>query len=283
MSKHNRGGFVAFAEHLKSTLGTLSDDQQERLQQKARQTYGLTTKETVQIFEDLRIKVINYFETLELTIEELENDISEETVKKRVQDAWFPLYEEALKDHTSRGVDRRDLLNKAKNNLIDPQKRREHIGTLTQGSELTKMEVFLDVNTKDADGNTPLHLAAQEGDHKKVEALLKNGADVDAKGKNGNTPLHIATHKRCAQSVKVLLKSGADVNAKSNLDWTPLHLAAWNNAFDTAEILLKNGANINAKNKYGETPLKIASNENASETEAVLHNELILSKTYKYS
>ena len=45
-----------------------------------------------------------------------------------------------------------------------------------------------DVNTKDADGNTSLHLAARAGDHKQVEMLLSHGAEVNAKGKWDSPP-----------------------------------------------------------------------------------------------
>ena len=134
MSQHNREGFSAIVDGLKAKFGTLNDDQLGRLRQKARQNYGLTAQETEQILEDSGLTVINYFEALELTIEELENH-SEETVKKRVEDAWFPRYNQALNDHTDRGVESRDLLNKAKNILIDPQKRQIHIAQIKSISE----------------------------------------------------------------------------------------------------------------------------------------------------
>lgn len=129
MSKQNRDGFIAFVEHLKSAFGTLNDDQLGRLRQKARLNYGLPAQETEQILEDLGLKVINYFEVLGLTIKELENH-SEETVKKRVEDAWLPRYKRAVDDTGDGAVERRDILNNAKNMLIDPQKRQIHIAQI---------------------------------------------------------------------------------------------------------------------------------------------------------
>lgn len=491
MSKQNRDGFVAFVEDLKSTLGTFNDDQQERLRQKARRTYGLTAKEAEQILEDLGIKVINYFEVLGLTIAELENHSSEETVKKRVEDAWFPPYNKALKDHTNRGVERRNLLNKAKKILIDPQKRQIHIAQIksisgpdpiikfrtgetatsvgelvslmeqhsaeavaalyrneiTQGLDQFGEKHFSDVARavvsqfsvdrqtgfmvliavlrgkirleNGSEAGTPQELARLiDQNWEQSQKLLYNGfitfwfehtkqsqiartakditncyrskqdigleefvqkldpqigkpklqvnpsqidfgsmdtesqktvdikitnrgrgflygdvqvpidmpglqvsdtkiqgggvvsvkldasqltsnemyqttlgfrtnggvvrvpvsgnvtpkpaSDVKTKNADGNTPLHFAAREGDHKRVEMLLSHGAEVNAKDKYGETPLHVAAMNNASDTAEILLKNGADINAKNNRDETPLNIASNENASETEAVL-------------
>ena len=126
MSKRD---FIIFVDGLKSTLGTLTDDQWKRLLQKAVQDYRLTTEEAIEILEDSGLKVVNYLEELGLRIEELENH-SEETLKKRVEDVWSPLYNKALQDYTDRGVERRKLLNRAKNTLLNPQKRRKHLAVL---------------------------------------------------------------------------------------------------------------------------------------------------------
>ena len=40
--------------------------------------------------------------------------------------------------------------------------------------------------------STPLHVAIKEGHYDVVELLIEKGADVNAKNINGNTPLHIA-------------------------------------------------------------------------------------------
>ena len=51
----------------------------------------------------------------------------------------------------------------------------------------------IDVNAKNKDGWTPLHLAATKGRIEIVEYLVEKGAeDVNAKNEYGQTPLHIA-------------------------------------------------------------------------------------------
>lgn len=48
------------------------------------------------------------------------------------------------------------------------------------------------INKVDADGNTPLHKAAQGDFINQVNDYIKNGADVYAKNKSGHTPGAIA-------------------------------------------------------------------------------------------
>ena len=48
------------------------------------------------------------------------------------------------------------------------------------------------VNEKNEDGYTPLHLAAQSGHKRIVELLIDKGSDVNAKNDDGDTPLDVA-------------------------------------------------------------------------------------------
>ena len=48
-----------------------------------------------------------------------------------------------------------------------------------------------DVNSKDADGRTPLHLAAFNGHLDGLRELITSGADVNVLNRDGNTPLHM--------------------------------------------------------------------------------------------
>ena len=48
---------------------------------------------------------------------------------------------------------------------------------------------------KDAQGCTPLHMAAMEGRDAVVELLMANKSEINAKNNYGQTPLHMAAHK----------------------------------------------------------------------------------------
>ena len=53
---------------------------------------------------------------------------------------------------------------------------------------------FLLLNEQDKNGNTPLHIAADEGLEDLVKYLVRLGADTNVKNKEGNTPLMTALH-----------------------------------------------------------------------------------------
>jgi ankyrin repeat protein len=53
-----------------------------------------------------------------------------------------------------------------------------------------------DVNARLSDGQTPLHLAAHQGEKRAVEWLLSHGAEINAKDKRGDTPLALLKPRR---------------------------------------------------------------------------------------
>jgi ankyrin repeat protein len=121
----------------------------------------------------------------------------------------------------------------------------------------------LDVNARDKQGKTLLHLAAENGWKDKVELLLAKGADVNATDKSsGSTPLHLT---RSPEVARLLIAKGANVKARNKYGSpplqgrTPLHtavIAAWNtNNKNAVELLIAQGADVNARDEYGQTPL----------------------------
>ena len=127
-----------------------------------------------------------------------------------------------------------------------------------------------EVNAKDEDGNTPLHIAAEEDDREAATLLLEKGAAVNAKGRFGSTPLHDAAKNNAVETATLLIEKGAVVNAKRDDGWTPLHIAAIKNAVATATLLVERGAAVNAKDDHGDTPLHEAASKNAVETATLL-------------
>ena len=71
---------------------------------------------------------------------------------------------------------------------------------------------------------------------KAVELLLDSGADVEAKNNDGETALHIMARRRRLGCIIVLLSREANVNAQSSDGSTPLHQAAAVSAACTAGI-----------------------------------------------
>jgi ankyrin repeat protein len=115
----------------------------------------------------------------------------------------------------------------------------------------------VDVTARDADGNTPLLLAAIYAGPECVELLIKKGADVNAKNKLGATPLHRAATNY--EKAKLLIDAGADVKVKTKSGRTPLTLAArkYGNS-KTVKLLLDRGADASEPNNRGATPIQVA-------------------------
>lgn len=80
---------------------------------------------------------------------------------------------------------------------------------------------------------TPLHFAADliwtcRERVAIVETLIAGGADVNARNRNGATPLHIAAgHPFSSDLVRAFIAAGADTGAKDTVGNTVLHVAPW--------------------------------------------------------
>lgn len=70
----------------------------------------------------------------------------------------------------------------------------------------------------------PLTWAAMMGQTEASELLLQHGADINGRNRDNNTALHLAVFLGRAETAELLLKSGADVNAKNDDGATPVDL-----------------------------------------------------------
>jgi len=103
---------------------------------------------------------------------------------------------------------------------------------------------------------TPLHVAADRGNAKVIEVLLKKGAELDAEDGDGYTALMVAAHQGRTEALEVLLKAGAKVNLQAWAGgFTALNLAAVNNHPACVKALLAAGADKTLKDNLGNTPL----------------------------
>jgi len=72
--------------------------------------------------------------------------------------------------------------------------------------------------------------------------LNTNGADVNAKNKDGTTPIHLASTKAHNEGIAdLLIANGADVNAKDKDGLTPLAYAKKMRNGAVAEVLRRHG------------------------------------------
>lgn len=119
------------------------------------------------------------------------------------------------------------------------------------------------VNSIDGTGFSPLHYAARFGNASAASLLIGRGALVSTRDAKGNTPLHLAADAPVSSAwnvASVLINASAPVNAVNLANVTPLHAAVL--ADEPQErlvrLLVKSGASLTAKDRLGQTPWRAA-------------------------
>src|SRR5260370_39724653 len=97
--------------------------------------------------------------------------------------------------------------------------------------------------------------ALRQGDVAKVKAAIDNGVDVNSRDADGNTLLMQAAVYAAAADLEFLLARGADVNAANKAGHTALMRAMPDIA--KVRLLVEHGADVNASGQ-GATPLLIS-------------------------
>lgn len=90
----------------------------------------------------------------------------------------------------------------------------------------TQPEKLNDKNLCTKEGKTYLHLAAMTGEYEFARILILSGNDINAKDNQGKTPLHLcceSTHAIAPEIFELLLKNGANPSIQDYYKQTPLH------------------------------------------------------------
>lgn len=116
-----------------------------------------------------------------------------------------------------------------------------------------------DLNVRDKDGNTPLHLAIRSENMKAARALIEAGTNLSVANHEGMQPLMLAANRKSGQYlVSLLIFHGARVNVTDHQKNTPLHYAAQAGNLQSVRILVNAGARPTTTNQQGETPRSLA-------------------------
>jgi ankyrin repeat protein len=152
-------------------------------------------------------------------------------------------------------------------------------GELARVSELSSEDSSL-IDARDGGGYTPLIHAAESGEVRVLDWLVRHGADVDARNSQLATALLQAVWFHRIDCAKRLLHAGADPNLADDELRTPLLSAATmgyrsvavdlftarariatvapestDGYIEIAALLIEHGAHVNARNEDGATPL----------------------------
>ncbi|XP_024940893.1 protein phosphatase 1 regulatory subunit 16A isoform X2 [Cephus cinctus] len=90
-----------------------------------------------------------------------------------------------------------------------------------------------------------------------LQKIASQGGDLEYKDHQGATPLHIAAANGYLRVVEFLLDQHVSTDVEDNDRWQPVHAAACWGHLEVLELLVQNGADLNAKNKHDETPADI--------------------------
>lgn len=127
-----------------------------------------------------------------------------------------------------------------------------------------------DVNGKEEDGTTPLHIAVENGNLEMIQLLLDAGAKINARNNERETPLMKIDEDASAELVRLLVRYGAKINRIANNGDTALTRAAGAATAEVTKELVGAGAQLDLQNSEGKTALMQAAAANELETVRVL-------------
>jgi len=116
----------------------------------------------------------------------------------------------------------------------------------------------VDVDHRDARGETPLALAIGLEQPVVAKVLIDAGSDVDALTADGSTPLIEAAKKGYEHLVQQLILQGANLDARDGLGRTALLAAVAADRLRLVELLVRAGANTRLRDRNGIDALLLA-------------------------
>jgi len=115
-----------------------------------------------------------------------------------------------------------------------------------QEKEMSKM---------DNSANKRLQAAAAAGDTAAIGDALRTGAQLESRDAEGRTPLMTAVYKHHASAAQALIDAGANVNAQDKILNSPFLYAGAEGMTDIVRMCMKAGADYTVYNRYGGSAL----------------------------
>uniref|UniRef100_A0A672I5L9 Kinase D-interacting substrate 220a n=1 Tax=Salarias fasciatus TaxID=181472 RepID=A0A672I5L9_SALFA len=117
------------------------------------------------------------------------------------------------------------------------------------------LDKFKDVDSRSDNGQTPLMVAAEQGNLEIVQELIRRGANVNLDDVDCWTALISAAKEGHIEVVKELLENNANLEHRDMGGWTAVMWAAYKGRTDVAQLLLERGANPNITGQYSVYPI----------------------------
>ena len=129
----------------------------------------------------------------------------------------------------------------------------------------------VDLNIKNNNGETSLHLMAGRGAKEIIRLLHQFGVDLNIQNDGGETPLHYAVKRGHKDTVQLLHDLGADFSVKDDRGETLLYYAVTYEKKNIIQLLHKLGADLNIQNDSGQTPLLYATHRGYTDIVRLLY------------
>lgn len=107
------------------------------------------------------------------------------------------------------------------------------------------IEKGVDINKANAQGETPLLIAAAKGNEQNVNVLIENNANINATDRGGNGLIHKAALIGNIRIIDLGIKHGVNIDLENRSKETALSLLAARAHWSQVRILLNQGANPN--------------------------------------
>ena len=117
------------------------------------------------------------------------------------------------------------------------------------------------VNISDMSGNTPLHIAIENGNLNCVVYLLDKRANTNLKNNEMHAPIYFCILHKQSEILDAMLSHSTnkcDVHLEGEYGETPLHYCAFTDNLECAQVLIKHKAAICRPCKNGFFPVHIA-------------------------
>ncbi len=137
-------------------------------------------------------------------------------------------------------------------NLVDENGQSALTLSILQGQSQVALALInakgINIDQRNAYEETPLMIAALNGDEKVMDLLISRDAEIN---KTGWTPLHYAASKGQLKAMQILLDNSAYIDAESPNHSTPLMMAAGYGSSDSVKLLIEAGADPRLINEKG--------------------------------
>jgi ankyrin repeat protein len=166
----------------------------------------------------------------------------------------------------SRGFDPNTVNLKAEPALLNAL----NVGALSSAEVLIR-HPKINVNVRNAHGETALMLACLKGHVSLAKLLISRQADINHPGW---TPLHYAATGGHVELIQILLEESAYIDAESPNGTTPLMMAARYGSAKATQLLIEEGADLQTKNQLGLSALDFAKQGNRPDAQEIISKAL---------